>query len=74
MAKAAKKQGPSISETVREAIAESGLSAYALAQLGGVSRSVVSAFLSKERSLTLDTLDKLAPHLGLKLSYPSRKR
>ncbi|WP_422924456.1 helix-turn-helix domain-containing protein [Singulisphaera sp. PoT] len=49
------------------------MSGYALGQLAGVSRSVVCDFVEGERSLTLDTIDKLAPHLGLKLSYPARR-
>jgi transcriptional regulator with XRE-family HTH domain len=63
-----------VSETVRSAIEASGLSGYALGQLAGVSRSVVCNFLDGSRSLTLETLDKIAPHIGLKVSYPARNK
>lgn len=71
---AARSKPQSVSDAVRSAIAESGLSAYALGQLAGVSRSVVSDFVAKRRSLTLETLDLVAPHLGLKVTYPSRRK
>ena len=63
----------SVSDQVRAAIKASGLSGYALGELAGVSRSLVCNFVTGERSLTLDTLDKLAPHLGLRVSFPIRK-
>jgi len=64
---------PPLSETLRDAIRESGLSAYALGQLAGVPRTVLSDFLARRSGLTLDSLDKIAPHLGLKLLYPARR-
>lgn len=68
------KAGPSVTETVKQAIEESGLSGYALGQLAGISRSVVANFVDGTRGLTLESLDKIAPHLGLKVSYPTRRK
>jgi antitoxin component HigA of HigAB toxin-antitoxin module len=68
----AKPKQPLFSETLRAAIRESGLSSYALGQLAGVSRSILCAFLDRKRGLTSESIDKIAPHIGLKASYPKR--
>ena len=67
MARARRKSAKTISEQLREAIGRSDLSAYELAEAAGVNRSVLSRFLNGRRSITLETLDRLADVLKLRL-------
>ena len=67
MARARRKAAKTISEQLREAIGKSDLSAYELAEAAGVDRSVLSRFLNGRRSITLETLDRLADVLKLRL-------
>jgi len=64
---AKRKKPRTISEQLRDQIATSKLSPYELAEASGVDRSVLSRFLAAKRSLTLDTVDKLAEVLKLRL-------
>jgi plasmid maintenance system antidote protein VapI len=64
---ARRKKPPTISEQLRDRIATSPLSPYELAEASGVDRSVLSRFLAGKRSLTLDTVDKLAAVLKFRL-------
>ena len=64
----AKREANGVSEAVREAIRASGLSLLALAQRSGVDAGVLSRFMRDERSMTLETLDRLAPDLGVRLT------
>jgi plasmid maintenance system antidote protein VapI len=64
---ARRKKPTTLSEQLRERIAASRLSPYELAAASGVDRSVLSRFLTGKRSLTLDTVDKLAAVLNLRL-------
>ncbi len=56
-----------ISDTLRAAIQASGKSVNQLAKDSGVAHPVILRFLSKERDIRLQTADKLAECLGLKL-------
>lgn len=64
-----------VSERLRELIDQSGLSSYRLAQLSGVPESALSRFLRRERTITLDTVDRLCVALRLELRRvrPRRK-
>lgn len=62
-----------IDEQLRAALAESKLTAYALAKESGVDAAVLSRFLSGERDITLGTAAKLAHVLGLSLVGKSPK-
>ena len=62
-----------LAETLRQAILDSGRSAYALQQETGVDASVITRFLNEERDLRLETAGKLADALGLKLMFTDRK-
>jgi transcriptional regulator with XRE-family HTH domain len=55
------------SDQLRRIIAESGLSRYEIARRTGVDESALSRFMSGERGLTTDSIDRLAPALGLEL-------
>lgn len=63
----------SFSESLRRLIERSGLSRYEIARQSGVSESSLSRFLSGERGLTTDSVDRLAAFLGLSLTV-TRKR
>ena len=65
---AKRKPGKSISEQLREAIGKSDMSPYELAEAANVNRSVLSRFINGHRSITLETLDRLAEVLALKLT------
>ncbi len=56
-----------LSDTLRDAIQSSGMTAYALANQAGLSQSVLSRFTSGERDISLSTAGKLAAVLGLEL-------
>lgn len=58
-----------ISDSLRQAITESGLSLNALWKASGVDAGRLSRFLRGERGLTVDALDRLGQVLGLKLVY-----
>jgi hypothetical protein len=68
--RATKKPKPSprtISGQLRQAVQESGLSAYRLAADSGLNVAAVLRFKSGERSLSLESADRLAAPLGLEL-------
>lgn len=52
---------------VRKAIDDTGMTMYALAKVSGVSQSMLSRFMRGERDLTLRTLDRLGPVIGVRL-------
>jgi DNA-binding phage protein len=57
----------SLSSALREAIKGSGQSVYQIAKAAGISQIVVSRFLSGERDIRMETADRLAAVLGLKV-------
>ena len=60
--------GPgTLSTALRDAIRRSEMSAYQIAKAANVSQIVVSRFLSGERDIRMETADRLAEVLGLKL-------
>ena len=65
----AKRRKPpqSLSDQLRELIADAGPSVYELARDAGVDRSVLSRFLAGKRTITLETADRLAAVLKLRL-------
>jgi plasmid maintenance system antidote protein VapI len=62
-----RKAPTSLSDQLRELIATAGLSVYELARDAGVDRSVLSRFLAGQRTITLETADRLAAVLKLRL-------
>ena len=67
-----------ISDQLRKAIKNSGLSSRDLAEATKVDHTSIARFLGKKRSLTLDAVDKLCEYFGLALTdepaKPARKR
>ena len=57
----------SLAAQLRKAIKASGLTQYRIAKDTGVPQPVVNRFVNGERSITLETADKLCRYLGLKL-------
>ena len=55
------------------AIRQSNLSIYRLAREAGISHSIIVRFLQKERSVTLQTAEKIATALGLRLELTEAK-
>jgi len=56
-----------ITETLRSAIKASRLTHYRLAQQAGIRPQQLDYFMSGQRGLRIETIDKLAPVLGLEL-------
>ena len=66
-----------MTETLRQAIADSGLAFIEIERQSGVLRQTLMKFARNEQSLRLDKADKLAEFFGLELgpaSKPKRKR
>ena len=58
----------SLGAALKRAIEASDLTVYEIAKRAGVSQIVISRFLSGERDIRLETADRLAEVLGLKLA------
>jgi DNA-binding phage protein len=67
MAKQADIDPNTISGQLRQAIIDSGLSFYAVARAAGLSPGMVTRFMAGDRAPSLETVDKLAAALGLRL-------
>jgi plasmid maintenance system antidote protein VapI len=65
---ARRKKPRTLSEQLRDEIGSAKVSAYELAEASGVDRSVLSRFLAGKRTITLETADRLAEVLKLKLT------
>ncbi len=57
----------SLSNQIREVIASRQITAYALGRDSGVDATVIARFMAQERDIRLETADKLAAALGLRL-------
>jgi plasmid maintenance system antidote protein VapI len=57
-----------IQEQLRQAILHMEISRYRLSKLSGVTQAVISTFVNRKRSATMDTAAKLATVLGLELT------
>jgi transcriptional regulator with XRE-family HTH domain len=62
-----------LSREIRQAIADDGRTPYALAKAAGVDEAAIRRFLTRERSLSLESADRLASALGLTLVRKLRK-
>ena len=63
----------SLSCQLREIIESRGLTAYGAAKLAGVDPGVVQRFLTGRRDIRLETADRLAAALGLRLVEVGRR-
>ena len=57
----------SVSEEIRKAIQTAEVSRYRIAQDTGVEESTLSRFLTGERGLSMDAIDRLAEYFGYRL-------
>jgi len=64
----------SFTDELRAAIDASGQSRYALCQALGLDPAVMSRFMSRQRGLSLGTVDKLAKVLDLHITKGRRPR
>lgn len=62
-----------LADQVRRAIESREETPAEIARLSGVNKGALSRFLRGERSLTLSSLEKLAPVLGLRIVTERRK-
>ena len=73
MAKKAKRR-LSLSDELRQAVERSGLSRYSICQQTGIDQGSMSKFISGERGLAIESIDKLAELLGLHICSADAKR
>jgi len=57
-----------LTNAIRAAVKASDQTPYAIAKGAGVARSQLSRLMSGERGLNTDTIEKLAGHLGLRIT------
>lgn len=72
----AKRSNQTLSDQVRQAIDDSGLTRYRIAQDTGIDESALSKFYNRQRGFNSDTLDVLGEYLGLRIVMdrkPTRK-
>lgn len=59
-----------ISDQLRDAVANSGMSVYAVAKGAGISEPSLHRFMHGTRGLTLETAEKLAEYFSMHLTRP----
>ena len=69
----ARRPTAAVSDQLRAVITARRLTPYAVARLADVAPSVMTRFVNGERGLTLDTFDKIAEALGLRLVEIARR-
>jgi len=68
MARAKPPADPSLADAILAAVRDSGMSVYAVAKGANVSQPALHRFVAGERSIGLDTADRLCRFLGLRLT------
>ena len=63
-----------LSEEIRQVLAESPISRYQLAKRTGISEGQLSRFLHGQQGVTLANLDILARELGIHIAAPKGQR
>ncbi len=63
-----------VSQQLRDVIDSRGLTPYAVAKLAGIDPGMVARFVSGERDLRLETVDRIAQALGLRLVEVGRAK
>jgi transcriptional regulator with XRE-family HTH domain len=63
-----------LSDQIRQAVEQCGETRYAIAKATGIDQSTLSRFVSGERGLPMNTLDRLADYLGLTITMKSQRR
>lgn len=70
MSKRQSSREATMSEQLRRAILESGLSVYAVAKGSGVSQPVIARFVAGERDVRMATADRLFAFFGMRATMP----
>ncbi len=63
----AKRRLKKMTDQVRQAIDDSGLTRYRIAQDTGIDESTLTKFHNGQRGLSTDVLDRLGEYLGLRI-------
>ncbi len=66
MAKKRTKPKPLVDQ-IRQAVADSGVSRYRIAQETGISESALSQFYNGHRGLSMEAINELGEYLGLRI-------
>lgn len=61
---------PTMSDQLRQAIVDSGLSVYAVAKGSGVSQPVIARFVAGERDIRMATADQLFAFFQMRATAP----
>jgi transcriptional regulator with XRE-family HTH domain len=61
-------------DAIRSAVEASGQSRYRIAKESGVSAGQLSRLVNRERSLSVETVERLAEYLGLRIVLEPAKR
>ena len=72
----AKRRSKKMTDQVRQAIDDSGLTRYRIAQDTGIDESTLAKFYHGTRGLSLDNLDLLCEYLGVRIAMdrkPTKK-
>jgi transcriptional regulator with XRE-family HTH domain len=71
-----KKQSKKLTDQLRQAIDDSGVTRYRVSKETGISESTLSKFYLGQRGLSMDALNRLGEYLGLEIirSAGSKKR
>ena len=64
----------SFSDQVRRAVENCGVSRYAIAKASGVTEGALSRFVAGKRDMTLRTLERIAPIIGVSLKVNTHRR
>jgi DNA-binding phage protein len=67
MAKKKPSRPLTLSEQLRAAIVDSGLSVYRIAKDAGVQQATLQRFMAEQRDMRLSSVDAITAHLGLHL-------
>ncbi len=63
-----------LTEQLRAAVAESGLTLGQITRDTGIDKSALSRFVNGERGVSMEALDKLGVYLGLRIVKATRPR
>ena len=61
-------------DQIRRAVEASGETRYAIAKASGVSQGQLSRLVSGERAMTVDTIERLADYLGLRITIEPKSK
>ena len=63
----AKRRSKKLTDQLRQAIDDCGVTRYRISQDTGIDESTLAKFYNRQRGMSLDSLDRLAEFLGLRV-------